>query len=68
MLKELDKAGCGGQVVKIQSSGKDYSMTMELTRAEKKTLPASLFMIPAGYTKSENNLLISNLVQAGQKH
>jgi hypothetical protein len=67
MLQELDAAGCGGQVVKIQSKGKDYSMTMELTKAEKKTLPASLFMIPAGYAKSDNNLLISNLVQAGQK-
>ena len=67
MIQELDNAGCGGQIVKIQSNGKDYSMTMELTKAEKKTLPASLFMIPVGYTKSENNILISNLVQAGQK-
>jgi hypothetical protein len=40
---------------------------MELTHVEKKTLPASLFMIPAGYTQSENNLLFSNLVQSGQK-
>ena len=67
MLDALDQAGCGGQVVKLQSSGKDYSMTMELTKAEKKTFPASLFMIPAGYTQSENNVLISNLAQSGQK-
>ena len=67
MMQALDDAGCGGQIVKMQSSGKDYSMTMELTKAEKKTFPASLFMIPPGYTPSENNLLISNLVQTGQK-
>ena len=27
--------------------------TMELTKAEKKSLPASMFEIPAGYTKQE---------------
>lgn len=67
MMQALDDAGCGGQVVKMQSTGKDYSMTTELTKAERKTFPASLFIIPAGYTQSQNNLLFSNLVQAGQK-
>jgi Spy/CpxP family protein refolding chaperone len=29
-------------------------MTMELVRAEKKSLPSSTFQVPAGYTKAEN--------------
>lgn len=67
MLQALDQAGCDGYMVKLESRDKDYSMTMELTTAEKRALPASLFMIPAGYTQSENNLMFSNLSHAGQK-
>jgi hypothetical protein len=67
MLQVLEQAGCGGQIVKMHSTGKDYSVDMELTKAEKKTFPASLFMIPAGYTQSQNNLFISNLMQGAAK-
>ena len=67
MLQALEQAGCDGYIVKLESHDKDYSMTMELTTAKKTTFPASLFKIPAGYTQSENNLMFSNLSQAGRK-
>jgi len=67
MLDALDEAGCDGYFVKMTSKGKDYAISMELTTVQKKTMPSSLFVIPAGYTQSENNLMFSNLVQAGQK-
>ena len=66
MLQALDQAGCSGYFVKITSQDKDYSMNMELTKVEKRTFPASLFVIPAGYARSEGNLMFSNLVQASQ--
>ena len=67
MWQALEQAGCDGYVVKLESHDKDYSMTMELTTAEKRTLPASLFKIPAGYTQSENNLLFSTVGHTVQK-
>lgn len=66
MLQALDQAGCSGYFVKITSQDKDYSMNTELTKVEKRTFPASLFMIPAGYARSGGNLMFSNLAQAGQ--
>jgi hypothetical protein len=68
MVKALDDAGCGGFIVKMSSGeGKSYSMTMLLTKAERQTFPASLFKIPAGYTKSNDNLMLGNMMGAASK-
>jgi hypothetical protein len=70
MMKALNDAGCGGFFVKMQSGDKNYSMTMQLTKAEKQSFPASLFKIPNGYTESKSNLMFGNMMQAAgaQKH
>lgn len=57
MLGALERAGCAGFLVKMTSGGKDYSMTMELIRAQEKSLPASLFAIPSNYKEEEKNML-----------
>jgi hypothetical protein len=54
--KALKEAGADGFPVKMVSKGQD-SMTMELVKAEKKSLPASTFEVPAGYTKSESPMM-----------
>jgi len=56
MMKALKDAGAEGFFVKMvtREKGKTEPLTtMELTKAEKKSLPASLFEVPAGYTKQE---------------
>ena len=56
MMKALKDAGVDGFVVKMITREKGNPApvsTMELTKVEKKSLPASLFEIPAGYTKQE---------------
>jgi len=56
LLKSLRDAGADGFFVKMitREKGKAAPVsTMELTRAEKKSLPAALFEVPAGYTKQE---------------
>jgi len=68
MNKALDDAGCAGFLVKMTNAdAKDYSMTMQLTKAEKQTFPASMFKIPAGYTESKSNLMFGNMMQAAPK-
>ena len=67
MMKALNDAGCGGIFVKMVTGGKHYSMTMQLTTAEKKSFPSSLFKIPAGYSESKDNLMIGNMMQAATK-
>ncbi len=57
MMQALDDAGAGGFFVKMTTVGKDYSMTMLLVRAEEKTNAASLFEIPSGYTKTDENMM-----------
>ncbi len=57
MIEALKHAGCDGFFVKINSKGEDYSMEMLLIKAISKNLPASLFEIPAGYGKSDKNML-----------
>ena len=69
MMKALNDAGCGGFFVKMQSGDKDYSMTMQLVKADKQSFPASMFKIPNGYTESKSNLMFSNMMQAASpKH
>lgn len=56
ILKALRDAGVEGFVVKMVTREKGNPTpvsTMELTKAEKRSLPASLFEIPAGYKKQE---------------
>ena len=56
MMKALRDAGVDGFVVKMVTREKGNPAplaTMELTKVEKKSLPASLFEVPAGYKKQE---------------
>jgi hypothetical protein len=55
-----------GFMVKMASSGKT-GMTVELVKAEKKTLAASLFAPPAGYKKLEKNAYLQQQMQAMMK-
>lgn len=57
MLVALDKAGCTGYIVKMTTGDKEYSMTMELMKAEVKNMPATLFYIPPGYKLSDEGLI-----------
>jgi hypothetical protein len=57
MMQALEKAGAAGMMVKMTASGKDYSMSYELTDAQSGSYPASLFMIPAGYTNNHKNIM-----------
>jgi hypothetical protein len=52
MMQALEQAGCGGSFVKLDMQSKTFSMEMLLITAEHKTFPASMFVIPAGYTQS----------------
>ena len=56
MMKALKDAGAEGFFVKMvtREKGKAEPLTtMELTKAEKRSLPGSLFEIPPGYAKQE---------------
>ena len=56
MMKALRDAGVDGFVVKMITRKKGNPApvsTMELTKVERKSLPGSLFEVPAGYTKQE---------------
>jgi Domain of unknown function (DUF4412) len=64
MMQALDQAGAGGFFVKMTTAGKDYSMTMMLIHAEEKNNSASLFEIPAGYTKTDENMMQHMMAQA----
>jgi hypothetical protein len=65
MLKALKDAGAEGFFVKMvtREKGKAEPLTtMELTKAEKKSLPASLFEVPAGYAKQEGMMGAAGVV------
>jgi hypothetical protein len=56
MMKALKDARAEGFFVKMvtREKGKTEPLTtMELTKAEKKSLPASMFEVPTGYAKQE---------------
>lgn len=59
MFQALQQAGCDGFFVKMTAQGKDFSLTMQLVKAGQKTMPASMFQIPAGYTQSNENSIFS---------
>jgi hypothetical protein len=51
---KLREAGADGFPVKsIHRSGQGEDVTLELVKAQKKSLPASLFEVPSGYAKKE---------------
>ncbi len=56
VVKALREAGVDGFVVRMITREKGSPtpvMTMEITKVEKRSVPAALFEIPAGYTKQE---------------
>jgi Domain of unknown function (DUF4412) len=57
MMQALEQAGAAGMMVKMTASGKDYSMTYDLADARSGSYPASLFMIPSGYTNNHKNVM-----------
>ncbi len=63
--KALRDAGADGFVVKMVTREKgdpNPLATMELTKVERKRVPASLFEVPAGYTKQEGMLGAASVV------
>jgi len=65
MMKALKHAGAEGFFVKMvtREKGKTEPLTtLELTKAEKKSLPASMFEVPAGYTKQEGMMGAAGVV------
>lgn len=58
LQKALKAAGADGIPLKMITTMKDGgTITMEVVKAEKKALPASLFQIPADYKKSAGGLM-----------
>lgn len=58
LAKALKDAGAEGMPLKSVSSAPDGSKTtVEVVKVDKKSLPASTFEIPAGYTKTEGGIM-----------
>ena len=55
-VNQLKQIGCEGFMVKIVIGGKSSSTKEELTKAEHRDLPASMFQIPAGYKEDKNGI------------
>lgn len=51
--QQLKDMGCSGMTVKMTSNSEKNKMTVQLTKVERKDLPASLFEIPAGYKEEK---------------
>ncbi len=67
MEKALKDAGEEGMPLKaIMPGPQGGKLTMEVVKADKKSLPASTFEIPAGYTKSEGGALDMSGVSSPQ--
>ncbi len=56
MMVGLEKAGCMGYIVKMQTTGSSYSSVTLLMKAEEGRYAADLFRIPSGYTESDENM------------
>jgi hypothetical protein len=67
MLQALDQAGCGGFVVKVTMLNQSVSMNMLLMSAVRKTFPASMFEIPAGYTPATGMGMMNGMLQGMHK-
>jgi hypothetical protein len=59
MMTALQQAGCNGMPAKMTVQNKDFSITIQLAKAGQKTMPASMFQIPAGYAQSNENTIYS---------
>ncbi|MEP7252952.1 MAG: DUF4412 domain-containing protein [Ginsengibacter sp.] len=46
---QLQQMGCDGMTVKMIMNSKDVSMTLQLTKVERRDIPGNMFEIPAGY-------------------
>jgi len=58
LAKALKEADADGMPLKsITKTGEGTQVTMEVVKAEKKSLPTSTFEIPAGYTKSAGGMM-----------
>ena len=58
LVKALKDAGADGLPLKsIATTPDGAKVTMEVVKVDKKSLPASTFEIPAGYTKSEAGMM-----------
>lgn len=58
LAKALKEAGTEGMPLKsVVHDDTGGTMTMEVVKVEKKSLPASTFEIPAGYTKSNGGIM-----------
>ena len=58
LAKALKDAGADGLPLKsISTTADGTKVTMEVVKVDKKSLPASTFEIPAGYTKSEGGMM-----------
>ena len=58
LAKALKEAGADGLPLKsISTTADGTKVTMDVVKVDKKSLPASTFEIPAGYTKSEGGLM-----------
>jgi hypothetical protein len=71
MMQELQKAGCDGLIVKASGSSDQMSFVMQLVTAARKSFPASMFEIPAGYTAANNANIFNNMMlqqKATQNH
>jgi hypothetical protein len=67
--KALKESGAEGLPLKMIARGKDGkdNMTMEVTKVEKKSLPASTFEIPTGYAKQDAMSAAMDLIPADQQ-
>ena len=63
MMQELQKAGCEGLMVKASGSTEQMSFVMQMITASRKSFPASMFEIPAGYTPMNNMSLFNGMMQ-----
>jgi hypothetical protein len=58
MVKALKDAGADGLPLKsIMTTGDGSKVTMEVVKVDKRSLPASTFGIPAGYSKSAGGIM-----------
>lgn len=48
---QLQQMGCDGMTVKMIMNSKDVSMTLQLTKAERRDIPGNMFDIPTGYNE-----------------
>ena len=51
--QQLKDMGCSGMTVKMTSNSDKNKITVQLTKVERKDLPASLFEIPSGYKEEK---------------